>query len=575
MDNYKFNLENVNLGKVSENDFKESKSITLLKIILESNNKIKVRAQEADKIPDLDGTISILDDSKHERIMIHIQSKTLPIEYLESTPYTYDCDTKVFNVVKYEKVFSPVVLFLSDIVNEKLYYKLITREYIEILNYGDQNTKRIKFDDNDLYEEKKFISQLEEYVKKLSLVINKGEEALVTAYVNGPNSSYKMMQEELDKVNNLFDTKLKTIKDFLFPNVWKFGIAYNKNGNGYVMGLYKIYKGQNDTLVKNFDLINNNYFETIFVSDISFLTLSKTLNNFINKSINYFYNIFPLSPHICDEKILSEFIFTFLDNITHLSDKIKNNDNKYYKNEEEIDNVKTIINGLTKFYKIIWNDKDKYKDAKILEPFYNNTRKFLLCNRFINFKNEQKLLDKLLFEKDTSKFKENIFYDNTINISFAMLAIDELENRGIKKISRPYTNNKNFIKNIFLLTNESYKFIANKIGLTYNQKYNGEYYIKYVLNDELDYILTINDNKNDFQIYCDNISEEDFSNMKDDCNQVGTLKEYVHINYPLYHFVRLLINKKCMECQGNKFNFIPDSISMYSDDLPIISIKNS
>lgn len=58
------------------------------------------------------------------------------------------------------------------------------------------------------------------------------------------------MQEEIDKVNNRFDNELKIIKRFLFPQVWKFGIAYNKTVDGFVLGIYKIYKGQNDTLVK-------------------------------------------------------------------------------------------------------------------------------------------------------------------------------------------------------------------------------------------------------------------------------------------------------------------------------------
>lgn len=95
MDDYVFNLVDVNLGKITDNDFKESKSITFLKEVLEKNQKIKVRAEEADKIPDLDGSIRILDDLGHERIIVDIQSKTLPSEYNETSPYYYDCETKV------------------------------------------------------------------------------------------------------------------------------------------------------------------------------------------------------------------------------------------------------------------------------------------------------------------------------------------------------------------------------------------------------------------------------------------------------------------------------------------------
>lgn len=79
MDEFMFELDKkVNMGKISDNDFKESKSISLIRDLLEKNNKIKVRTTEADKIPDLDGRISILDKNKHDRIIVEVQSKTLP-----------------------------------------------------------------------------------------------------------------------------------------------------------------------------------------------------------------------------------------------------------------------------------------------------------------------------------------------------------------------------------------------------------------------------------------------------------------------------------------------------------------
>lgn len=39
-------------------------------LLLEKNNRIKVRTTEADKIPGLDGRISILDKNKHDRIIV-------------------------------------------------------------------------------------------------------------------------------------------------------------------------------------------------------------------------------------------------------------------------------------------------------------------------------------------------------------------------------------------------------------------------------------------------------------------------------------------------------------------------
>ncbi len=67
---------NLNLGKITENDFKESSSITILRKIAEKNHKIKVRATEADKIANLDGKMVIIDEKGFERIYVEIQSKT-------------------------------------------------------------------------------------------------------------------------------------------------------------------------------------------------------------------------------------------------------------------------------------------------------------------------------------------------------------------------------------------------------------------------------------------------------------------------------------------------------------------
>lgn len=80
----------LNLGKTPESKFKESKSITALQYFLEKNNNIKVRANSEDTIPNLDGSVMILDDNNTERITVDIQSKTLPENYHNQYPYKYD-----------------------------------------------------------------------------------------------------------------------------------------------------------------------------------------------------------------------------------------------------------------------------------------------------------------------------------------------------------------------------------------------------------------------------------------------------------------------------------------------------
>ena len=571
MDEFLFELDrNVNMGKISDNDFKESKSISLIRDLLEKNNRIKVRTTEADKIPDLDGRISILDKNKHDRIIVEVQSKTLPEEYNENKPYHYDCDTKVLNVVKYNKSFNPVVLFLSDIKNNKLYYKIITKEYINQLNFNNQETKRIKFDDNDIYEENKFIEQIVDYAKLKTLIINEGENALVTSYINGPNEYYQLMQDEIDKVNYRFDHDLKVIKCTLFPNVWKFGIAYSKTENGFVLGIYKIYKGNNDTLIKNFDIRDNYMLSTFSNIDGN---ISDVLNDWTNKCINKFYNIYKLHPQYCCNDVLSEIVFNFLDNITYLSDKIKSENSwDYYKDKEKLDVIHSYVNGLTKFYKTIWNDREKYPDAKILEASYNISNKFIIFNPFVTFPNSKQLLEKCIFEKNVDSFKENIFLNNPINMDLIMLSISELEKRGIKEISRIHSKyDKNLIEKIFMKLKESYEYTKNKLDLNDKQIINGQFVIYYFEEKQNAYCLKYNDNET-MEIIFKNEKEDKYEYIKSNSNQFGTFKEFSRIKCPLYNLTRLLINKGCMEAQGMKFEFISESLDIFNmKDFPILT----
>lgn len=574
MNEFVFDLEqNVNMGVISDNTFKESKSIGLIKELLEKNNRIKVRTTEEDKIPDLDGRISILDKNNHDRLLIEVQSKTLPEEYSESKPYFYDCDTKVLNVVKYNKSFNPVVLFMSDIKNKKLYYKLISNEYLKEIDFKNQDTKRIKFDNNDLYDETKFIDELVEYAKLRTIIIKKGSDSLVTSYVNGPNKYYHLMQDAIDKLNYRFDHELKVIKETLFPYVWKFGIAYNKTNDGFILGIYKIYKGSNDTLIKNFDIRNGNY----MFAEFSTLNenISNVLEKWIKQCINDFYNIYWLHPKYCSNEVLSEIVFTFLDNITYLTDKIKSKNNyNYYKDVETIDTVHSYINGLMKFYTTIWNNRDKYKDGKILEPSFRVSGKFIIFNPFVTFQNSKELLEKCLFEKDLTPFKNNIFSNSNLNMDLIMLAVIELEKRKISNIHRLHSKYDNdIIEKIFLKLRDSYLYTNEKLGLNDIQTISGKYIIYYFKDRDDTYCVDYSFNDT-LEIVFQMEENTDYDAISVKSLQTGKFKDFSRIQMPLYNITRLMINKGCMEAQGEKFEFKLESINIFSlNEFPILTTK--
>lgn len=154
----------VNLGKISNNSFKESRAVNVAKKTFEINNSIKTYFSEMDKRANLDGQLTIL-SGKYERITVDVQIKALPNCYERNNNFYYDCDTKVFNVVKEKVTQNPVVLILVDVNKEKVYYKLLTREYVLGLHIKNQVTKRINFNAKDLFNEETFITEVCEYIK--------------------------------------------------------------------------------------------------------------------------------------------------------------------------------------------------------------------------------------------------------------------------------------------------------------------------------------------------------------------------------------------------------------------------
>lgn len=553
--------ENTNLGKITDNDMKESKSITIVRDILEKNNNIKVRATEADKIPDLDGRVMIIDKYKHEAITVEIQCKTLPKEYSDTEPYKYDCDTKVFNVVLYNKTFNPVVLFLVDINRKKLYYKNITIEYAESLNIGEQESKRISFTEDNIFEESKFLSEIYSSFDVKQKTLYAGKQYFKDALIKGPNRHYSMMQEAIDLLNHKLDNEYKHIKEFCYPNVWKFGIAYNtvNDGNGFVLGLYYILKGQNDTLVKNFE-INGKYILQSF-STVRGDEINAVLNSWLDDLINRYYNLCPLNIELCDDKILSEILFLFLDRLA-LTVKKYRKDNKYYKSTEEVKILHSYINGLINFYDDIYQNKEKSKEWSLLEPYYCATGRFLLLNPFLQFKDEQKLVD-FLELNDLSEFKQHNFSGTGIDFDLIQKAIKELERRKVDSIERQdYNFDEKSIKLFFENVLNSYNFIFNKIDDKYYLPY--KFHIKYnIIENAMPYKLYATSDEQ-FRIeldYDDSVKETEEYVLKNTNEQFGDLYKILKTKMPVYSLVKLIYYKGYLKANDRNLKYEYDTTS--------------
>lgn len=435
-------LGNVNMGKVSDNDFKESNSITIIREILEKNKRIKVRAQEADKIPNLDGKLMILDNNSMERITIDIQVKTLPTNYKITYPYKYSCDTKVFNVVINNVTFNPVVLLLVDKNDKKIFWKYISKEYTESLNIGTQKDKTINFDNNDIYDEKKFTSFMIKIFKKIGIIIERGSNPYL--FIEQDVLYNDELQKEVDRLNNKFDNELISMKRLLFPRVWKFGVAYREYGNGLcALGIYAILKGENDTLIRNYDIENEGYLNSVFSGRKGANFISENIDKWIGKVITHYFNILGLNPQFLPNIVLNEIVYVFLDRLAADIRYLQGDDMVYKNNSESIETVIRYYDGLKTFHYRLVKEIPMSNYAKALLNVYNiYGERFLLFNPLIKPSGEE--YDLLI---DSIKSPRNLpceikFISSYIEIPLFEMALEELKKRRITKVERVWKPRK-------------------------------------------------------------------------------------------------------------------------------------
>ena len=188
-----------------------------------------------------------------------VQIKTLNGDYSnhnkssqsEHSDFKYACDTKAMNYVLKSGTLNPVLLMLVDWKDRHIFWKYLSQEYCLQLDIGNQDNKIIYFNHSDE------ILNIQEWIQSLKtiyaeLVQKSRSEKEARFMINTsvakkiPEDILNEMQAAFDYINGLYEYELKFVRDVLFSDVWKFGIAYVKNtkmGFSYV-GIYKIKQGE-------------------------------------------------------------------------------------------------------------------------------------------------------------------------------------------------------------------------------------------------------------------------------------------------------------------------------------------
>lgn len=367
----------MNIGLDSKTSYIDSRGVAILTECLESTYCIKCHFSENDKTPNTDGFFVLSNTTCPEK-EFHVQIKST--ENVKNATFTYD--TKFINYVNSGVTENPSFIFAVDITERKVYYKYLSDKFLSENNFLDteQKTITIHFNENEVLTDAKLFTDLLNDIV-LSSKIKKFQPKQIDM------AEY---QTAYDKLNTFFDNDFKKLKDKAFPNVWKFGIVYNRErlpksvfeeiksvrdtvGIGTspynsTFSVYRVEYGSNQNIFQNLKLSLSddkiqlpiqNYMSTGVGTDKGMEEdiinwLSHTFKDLINEQVSFI----PFIPN----DALFEIIFNFIDSeiILRKNKKIKELFDQYYNNGElnskvalDIINIKYPYNYVNKEIKIL------------------------------------------------------------------------------------------------------------------------------------------------------------------------------------------------------------------------------
>lgn len=445
-----------NLGGYDRNSFYDSNGVAYLTRFLQQEHGIKGIIQSDDKIPNLDGTIQLLEWISEKRAIpkqiFHVQVKTMNIGYENAnrvhyrSQYKYPVDTKVFNVVKENITFDPVLLFLVDEKKEKVFWRYVSVDFVMSLDLNDEEKKTIYFNDSDL------VSNLTEFRLRLVEIheekvrISKNlNENLITTNLADNKAIYEMLQEEWSYLDHLLKSDLKIVTDYMYPDTWKFGIAFQEGEEFSSIGIYHIRKGNNDTFVKEFSTNKENCF-TVSHYKKEKISVREVLNEQVGLLIKDFFNYARISAKYLPDIVLEEIAFQFLDLIAEAYVEVEDKEfaSTYYKRREKVQEVRKLWNALVLFA-IVQNENliKHYAMHENIRVEIDPLGMLLTCNAANKKQAVQKFADCLYKTGEGNReLPYPLAFSQKHDYELYKDVFRELDIRKIKELTRPWEPKK-------------------------------------------------------------------------------------------------------------------------------------
>ena len=318
----------VNIGGYDKNVFYERLGVNYLERKLLYTYQIIPCFNVNDKTPNLDGWLDLCDKSAEiclKAVPQHrfsVQIKTLNHDYLNTNSrknqeqqYKYSCDTKVLNTVLTNTTMDPILLFLVDWKKEQVFWKYLSMEYcFSSLDSHDKKTFTLYFSDCDKidFSTDIWIEKLIQVKKKHRAELSNGTANLFMVSTGDPEVMQQIRKASVS-INGLMEAQLQFLRQTLFPNTWKFGIAFFKSETGTISaGVYRIVTGINDEFYKVFDKDND---QMVFSCRGAKINVSSAVEYYLKYCVEYFFSneAFTAQLSYLPDLVLNEIAFEELD----------------------------------------------------------------------------------------------------------------------------------------------------------------------------------------------------------------------------------------------------------------------
>ncbi len=450
-----------NLGKHSQSSFTESEGITVLKRKLESKRSIKCFFSENDKTPNVDGFFELIKTDGTPIKRFNVQIKTTS----ELKNGKLSVDTKIMSYVLEKITADPTFLFIIDLSNEQVYFRHVTIEYILSINL-DPSKKNITIDFND---DKAFnIDIFEKNLYRIAETHNK----LITSK---SDLEIKSIQEAINYLNETIFS-IPELVATLIPNLHKVGIATSKeekkllfksmnkedaeliSSNNY--GVYFILKGVNRLEIE--DLQNTENYSDVFLDGTGNITPMKYAEYVLSRMLKHFFNRTSNYIRFMPDIILNEVVFAFLDKLGAKYKFLSSQKyiRTFFKDEVEVEEAEYHLNKTLKYITYILHSDNLYQQEFNLRRIILDSIGSFAYSNGIDFIDEastfvpREIFENISFKNDISKYDKKTML-SLLSPEYTIYhdAIKELNNRGIKRITRQWN---------FETTKENEIFLGNK-----------------------------------------------------------------------------------------------------------------